>query len=67
MPRTDEPRRVEKVQMTNVMITPGKINMEPENGPLECVFPLQPSGLGVMCWDMETLTWIPDKVKEQLD
>ena len=29
--------------------TPGKINMEPENGPLEYYFPLQPSGCQVPC------------------
>ena len=28
-------------------ITPGKINMEPENGPLEDYFPLQPGGSSV--------------------
>ena len=29
--------------------TPGKINMEPENGPLEDYFPLQPSAVQVPC------------------
>ena len=29
--------------------TPGKINMEPENGTLEDFFPLQPSGFQVPC------------------
>ena len=29
--------------------TSGKINMEPENGPLEDYFPLQPSGFQVLC------------------
>ena len=30
-------------------ITPGTINLEPENGPLEDYFPLQPSGFQVPC------------------
>ena len=33
------------------LITPGKLNMEPENGPLlwKTIFPLQPSGFQVPC------------------
>ena len=32
-----------------IVFTPGKINMEPENGPLEDYFPLQPHGFQVLC------------------
>ena len=31
------------------MLTPDKINMEPEHGPLEDYFPLQTSGFQVPC------------------
>ena len=40
---------VEKGSLHRNMHTPGKINLEPEQGPLEDDFPLQPSGFQVLC------------------
>ena len=38
------------VFLRSFTLTPGKINMEPENGPVEDDSPLEPSGFQVSCY-----------------